>query len=193
MLILSGAPASRISAGEAPRRDPRPGRHVTRSIPVTCTSWTSSEARARERQVLESLLHYGPGPDSSRRHELLVVPRFGTVSPWSSKGRTSRMSAPGAASRRARRRVLTCRASARWPRRLAAIGAVLHDRMTESVLRAPGEAEPFRHAAPSRLHGPLLADGVAALERANAALGLACRRRDRYLDGRSRAGPRPAT
>src|SRR6476619_1107352 len=44
---------------------------------------------ARERALLERLLTYGPRePDGVARlvgAELIVVPRFGTVSPWSSK------------------------------------------------------------------------------------------------------------
>ena len=41
----------------------------------------------QERQVLEALLTYGPkaAPEDLRDDILLVVPRLGTISPWSSK------------------------------------------------------------------------------------------------------------
>ena len=43
---------------------------------------------AAERGTLERLLTYGPADtscDDARRPDLLVLPRFGTISPWSSK------------------------------------------------------------------------------------------------------------
>src|SRR5437764_7017095 len=40
---------------------------------------------AREAEVLERLLEYGPAPQPADGTLFLVVPRLGTVSPWSSK------------------------------------------------------------------------------------------------------------
>jgi len=137
------------------------------------------ESTAEERGVLESLLRYGPAaPDSRPDGEtLLVVPRFGTVSPWSSKATDIAHVCGLAAVRRIERGVAWYVASAErltdadW----TAIGALLHDRMTESVLRDAADAAVlFSHAAPQPLRTvPLRAGGARALEEANADLGLA--------------------
>ena len=112
--------------------------------------------------MLESLLHYGPrAPETTPDGQtVLVVPRFGTVSPWSSKATDIAHVCGLAAVRRIERGVAYFvqagrpLAQAEW----SAVGAVLHDRMTESVLREAGEAEAlFAHAAPQPLR-----DGAAA-------------------------------
>src|SRR5258708_38537581 len=38
-----------------------------------------------ESRILEKLLEYGQPPEAPRGEPLLVVPRLGTISPWSSK------------------------------------------------------------------------------------------------------------
>jgi phosphoribosylformylglycinamidine synthase len=181
MLILSGAPAVsdfRLAKLLAAIRDRVA--HVT-GLDSRYLHFVDlqRELEPGERGVLESLLHYGPKAPESVPHGqvLLVVPRFGTVSPWSSKATDIAHVCGLSAVRRVERGVAyflqgdPALAPADW----AAIGAILHDRMTESVLREPGEAEAlFSHAAPRPLATvPLLAEGVVALERANAALGLA--------------------
>jgi phosphoribosylformylglycinamidine synthase len=137
------------------------------------------EPTADERGVLESLLRYGPAaPDGRPDGEtLLVVPRFGTVSPWSSKATDIAHVCGLAVVRRIERGVAWFVAS---PQRLgdaewAAVGALVHDRMTESVLRDANAAEAlFSHASPQPLRTvPLLEGGAAALEAANVELGLA--------------------
>jgi phosphoribosylformylglycinamidine synthase len=181
MLILSGAPAvsdfrlQKLLAAIRDRVD-----HVS-SLDSRFLHFVDLERQLAvdERGVLESLLHYGPrAPESvPEGHVILVVPRFGTVSPWSSKATDIAHVCGLTAVRRVERGIayyLQCDrplSDGDW----AAIGAVLHDRMTESVLRHASEAEAlFRHASPKPLATvPLLADGVAALERANVALGLA--------------------
>ncbi len=47
----------------------------------------ASELSGREMEVLERLLSYGPRTGQTRPdgQMVLVVPRFGTISPWSSK------------------------------------------------------------------------------------------------------------
>jgi phosphoribosylformylglycinamidine synthase len=138
-----------------------------------------SEPSAEERGVLESLLRYGPAAPEARPdgETLLVVPRFGTVSPWSSKATDIAHVCGLAAVRRIERGVAWFVDStqpltdAAW----AAVGALVHDRMTESVLRDASEAEAlFSHASPQPLRTvPMLEGGAAALEAANAELGLA--------------------
>jgi phosphoribosylformylglycinamidine synthase len=134
---------------------------------------------AAESSILESLLRYGPeAPRELPAGELLLVmPRIGTVSPWSSKATDIVHVCGLPAVRRIERGVAYYLDG---PRRLAdeewrAAAAVLHDRMTEAVLRDPAAAAGlFLHASPRALSiVPLLAQGRAALEAANRELGLA--------------------
>jgi phosphoribosylformylglycinamidine synthase len=181
MLILSGAPAVsdfRLAKLLAAIRD-RVGHGTRLDARYLHFVDLERELEAGERSVLESLLHYGPAaPDAEPLGQLiLVVPRFGTVSPWSSKATDIAHVCGLAAVRRIERGVayyLQCERALtddQW----AAVGAALHDRMTEGVLRDAREAAAlFSHAAPKPLATvPLLAEGRAALEHANAALGLA--------------------
>ncbi len=137
------------------------------------------ELDARESEVLEALLHYGSlAPEADAGSEtLVVVPRFGTVSPWSSKATDIAHVCGLEAVRRIERGVawyLSCGRpldESEW----STIGASLHDRMTETVLRDPASAqELFAHSSPKALATvPLLAQGRDALEQANTSLGLA--------------------
>ncbi|MGZ5078497.1 MAG: phosphoribosylformylglycinamidine synthase [Usitatibacter sp.] len=135
---------------------------------------------AGETQVLEKLLTYGTAATGEPRGGLLLVlPRFGTVSPWSSKAtdivhncglakivRVERGVAyyidtrdPGALTERSRR----------------ALDRVIHDRMTETVVESFADAQHlFSHAKPQPLTiVDILAGGRKALEEANATMGLA--------------------
>jgi phosphoribosylformylglycinamidine synthase len=132
-----------------------------------------------ESGVVEALLRYGPATSASapRGELLLVVPRFGTVSPWSSKATDiAHVCGLRAVSRIERGIAYYLRAER--PLTAAereAIVAVIHDRMTENVLdSAAGAAALFAHHAPRPLATvPVRAGGRAALERANTELGLA--------------------
>ncbi|MBK5930130.1 phosphoribosylformylglycinamidine synthase [Halochromatium salexigens] len=159
---------------------------------------------AEEEAVLARLLRYGPAPEtpdrptaepkedamqglvdsaspSARVDEalLLVVPRPGTISPWSSKATDIAQHCGLDAVRRLERgtayRLQPMSAEGLDATALATAAALLHDRMTEVVLRDPAEAERlFVQAEPRALtRVSLLADGRAALEQANSALGLA--------------------
>jgi phosphoribosylformylglycinamidine synthase len=148
---------------------------------ASATYWHFVEAARAlddaERALLDRLLRYGEqraeaGPDPAGALHL-VVPRFGTISPWASKatdiarncglapverierGIAYRIAGDGAADER--------------------VAAALHDRMTETVLDAlDGADRLFRHFAPRPLATvPVLAGGRAALEQANSGLGLA--------------------
>ncbi len=132
-----------------------------------------------EAAVLESLLRYGPATrvGAPRGEVLLVVPRFGTVSPWSSKATDIAHVCGLTVVRRIERGIAYyVRTERPWSDdQWAAFAGLVHDRMTESVLRDPGDAgELFKHAAPKPLTTvPVLANGRAALETANGSLGLA--------------------
>jgi phosphoribosylformylglycinamidine synthase len=135
----------------------------------------------RESAVLEALLRYGPPGDCGgdrAGQSLWVVPRFGTVSPWSSKASDIAHVCGLDAVRRIERGVryaLGATGRALSAAELAGAAAELHDRMTESVVSEVAELERlFAHAAPGRVASiPLHASGRAALEAADRELGLA--------------------
>ena len=132
-----------------------------------------------EREVLERLLTYGPRIESSAEHggeSILVVPREGTISPWSSKATDIARVCGLDAVRRIERGILYKLHSAQplGSERLATLAAVLFDRMTEMVLFDSAAAERlFGHARPKPLSRISLASGLAGLEAANRELGLA--------------------
>ncbi len=133
---------------------------------------------ARERDILDELLRYGPRlPAAQAGGELvLVVPRCGTISPWSSKA-TDIARVCGLTSVRRLERGIEYRLHAAAPlgsERLRPLATALHDRMTEEALLEPGQAARlFDHAAPRALGRVSLAGGRAALEEADRRLGLA--------------------
>jgi phosphoribosylformylglycinamidine synthase len=125
---------------------------------------------------------------------LWVVPRLGTISPWSSKA-TDILHGAGFALRRVERGTAWQLAGlpAAGTEAHAAVLALLHDAMTQSVLGALDEAQGLFLGG---MAGPLVRialgdDGRAALARANAELGLALARDEiDYLRALRRAGPR---
>jgi phosphoribosylformylglycinamidine synthase len=132
-------------------------------------------------QVLERLLTYGPrgsGKPAERStvamgRQLLVVPRIGTISPWSSKATDIAHICGLDRVRRIERGVSWVAAGVIDD--IPALERALHDRMTESVLESIGQAERlFERAAPRPLGRVALGgDPAGALRRANDTLGLA--------------------
>jgi phosphoribosylformylglycinamidine synthase len=136
-----------------------------------------------EREHLAALLTYGePYAGSSEGPLVIVTPRLGTVSPWASKA-TDIAHNCGLAIRRIERVVeYRLQLASGWlgqarlePAQLGTIAALLHDRMTESVVAERAEArrlftelqaQPMEHIA-------VLGGGRAALEDANRRFGLA--------------------
>ncbi|MCC7484851.1 MAG: phosphoribosylformylglycinamidine synthase [Burkholderiales bacterium] len=133
-----------------------------------------------ERGRHEHILRYGLPPLEGARGELvLVVPRFGTVSPWSSKATDIAWSCGLDAVRRIERG-LAYHIETRGGASLAAaergeLAALLHDRMTEATLGAFDEAWRLFERHERRALGSVsLAGGAApALARANREMGLA--------------------
>jgi phosphoribosylformylglycinamidine synthase len=132
-----------------------------------------------EREVLDRLLTYGPRAGDANElgaGSLLVVPREGTISPWSSKA-TDIAQVCGLEAVRRIERGIAYHVHAPQPlgsERLAALAPELFDRMTEMVLFDPAAAERlFGHAKPKPLSRISLSTGLAALEAANRELGLA--------------------
>jgi phosphoribosylformylglycinamidine synthase len=129
-----------------------------------------------ERAILDQLLTYGPEPhgaEEARGVQLLVVPRPGTISPWSSKAtdiaRNCGLEAVSRIERGVVYRVETPDKSLSADDR-AALLPHIHDRMTEAVLDDVAQASClFEHVAPR----PLTTIPVTGLAQANRALGLA--------------------
>src|SRR5204863_8776671 len=90
-----------------------------------------SEPGGAERAVLERLLRYGFEAPPARGSLYLVVPRPGTVSPWSSKATDIARNCGLQQVRRVERGVAYYVEGAG-----ADIAPLLHDRMTEAVLRS---------------------------------------------------------
>ncbi|WP_193161280.1 phosphoribosylformylglycinamidine synthase [Microbulbifer hainanensis] len=132
----------------------------------------------KEQALLERLLQYGP---TEEKHQpegalLLVVPRPGTISPWSSKATDIAHNAGLTQIHRLERGVAYYISGVELTdAEQAALSAQLHDRMVESVFTEFDQAEQlFREEAPRPLGSVNLLDGGReALEEANVTLGLA--------------------
>jgi phosphoribosylformylglycinamidine synthase len=133
---------------------------------------------SRELEVLGRLLTYGPraqaAPDGG--HCLLVTPRTGTVSPWSSKATDiAKVCGLRSVTRLERGTLYSLRsAEALDTAALCAIAAQLHDRMTESVWLEHTDPQALFGSAPARpLRSVPIGGGRAALAHANRDWGLA--------------------
>jgi phosphoribosylformylglycinamidine synthase len=133
-----------------------------------------------EQRILERLLTYGPRAAAASQggegERLLIVPRAGTLSPWSSKA-TDIAHVCGLAAVERIERGIEYRIAARQPlgpERLSRIAPVLLDRMTEMALLDAAQAERlFGHSAPRPALRIPIAGGREALEAANSTMGLA--------------------
>ena len=134
---------------------------------------------AAERDLLGRLLTYGPRRSSiDERGDLyLVVPRPGTVSPWSSKATDIARNAGLSKIRRVERGIAyyVDTGDGQTPAVRTRIAAGLHDRMVETVLATFDDATLlFDHdAARPLVTVDILGGGREALERANRASGFA--------------------
>ncbi len=136
---------------------------------------------APEHETLARVLTYGPRDNAAddTGDFFLVVPRPGTISPWSSKATDIAANCGLAAVTRVERgvgyRIVTRDHTTVSAVDRAALLPLLHDRMTEAVLTDLSEAtQLFAHFPPRPLTTiPLLAEGRAAIEDANLELGLA--------------------
>jgi len=159
---------------------------VHRIASVSATYWHFVELTrpldAAERATLERLLAYGPEATADQPAEgaqLLVVPRPGTISPWSSKAtdiaRNCGLAAVARIERGVVHRVVSRDGAPLADADRATLLPLLHDRMIEAVFDDIADAALlFAHFPPRPLDTiPLLRDGRAALGRANDELGLA--------------------
>ncbi|RZL11516.1 MAG: phosphoribosylformylglycinamidine synthase, partial [Rubrivivax sp.] len=152
--------------------------------------WVASDAAltAADADKLSGLLNYGDPYEGADAGDLIVVaPRLGTVSPWASKA-TDIAHNCGLAIRRVERVTeyrltlkagllgsLTGGAKPLGADELQACAALLHDRMTESVLLARDAARHLFDEQPGQpmARVDVLGQGQAALEAANTTFGLA--------------------
>ncbi|OIO56684.1 MAG: phosphoribosylformylglycinamidine synthase [Alphaproteobacteria bacterium CG_4_10_14_0_2_um_filter_63_37] len=163
------------------------------------TSETLSDAQIH---ILERLLDHGaplpPLPEKSQL--LLVTPRPGTVSPWSTK-------ATDIARHCGLNSLLRLERGIAWwvagndgedlsPEQLKIIGEAIHDRMIEAVLGDFAQLETlFAHHPPGAVaHADILGQGCPALEAINTRLGLALSSDeiDYLFEAFTRAGRNPS-
>ncbi|AQZ32670.1 phosphoribosylformylglycinamidine synthase [Pseudomonas sp. LPH1] len=179
MLILRGAPA--LSAF----RHGKLLEQLTSKVPAVTGLYAefahfadvTGVLNADEEQVLARLLKYGPSvPVQEPSGKLfLTIPRFGTISPWSSKASDIARNCGLAKVQRLERGIAYYVSGELSEADSAAVAALLHDRMTQLVLSALEDAAAlFSHAQPKPLTAvDVLGGGRAALEQANQDLGLA--------------------
>jgi phosphoribosylformylglycinamidine synthase len=134
-----------------------------------------------ERDVLEKLLSYGPArPDVADGGILLiVVPRPGTISPWSSKATDIVHNCGLDNVRRVERGIVYTLmiedGDALTAEQRQSVLPLIHDRMTEAVLYDVSDTDVlFRHAVPTPYDVvDVMSGGRDALQTANGELGLA--------------------
>ena len=136
---------------------------------------SSRKLEQSESHILEKLLEYGPaGENSAEDGEiLLVLPRIGTISPWSSKATDIAKHCGLDFIERIERGVLY-RFDAPLSKREKLL-PLIHDRMTECVVSSLTDAKAlFRKFDPAPLSTiDILSGGIEALEAANRQMGLA--------------------
>ncbi|MGB2259837.1 MAG: phosphoribosylformylglycinamidine synthase, partial [Porticoccaceae bacterium] len=132
-----------------------------------------------DQTTLKALMTYGPSEESlsTDGHLLLVVPRPGTISPWSSKA-TDIAHNCGLNNVVRVERGTAYYVSANQPlndQQLQQLGEILSDRMVETVFTELQQAEAlFSHQQPAAMtQVDILAGGAPALKLANVELGLA--------------------
>ncbi|MGA7978910.1 MAG: phosphoribosylformylglycinamidine synthase [Chromatiaceae bacterium] len=182
MLVLRGAPALspfRIRKIEE-RLTTEVGQVLTVYAELVHFAELEQTLSGDERAVLDRLLRYGPSlPEHLPQGGMvLVVPRPGTISPWSSKATDIAYNCGLSKIRRLERGTayyLQLDAGAPDEGLLSAAARVLHDRMTQIVLFDLADADCLFVQADARrvTRVDLLSGGREALEQANGDLGLA--------------------
>ncbi len=129
-------------------------------------------------EILNQLLAYGSAPSTGHRgtEHVLVVPRSGTISPWSSKASEIAERCGLTAVNRIERGIeyaleVAAPLSAASKQRIAAL---VHDRMTQTVVLDDSDPDLFAHHDPKPLQTVAIIEfGREALVKANSELGLA--------------------
>jgi phosphoribosylformylglycinamidine synthase len=141
---------------------------------------TSSDLTDQQLETLGKILKYGPKAEvqSTSGQMLLVVPRIGTISPWSSKATDIVHNCGIVEIERIERGTafyITAKEGQLSADELATVRGLIHDRMVEVVLTSTEQAETlFQHAEPAPMASiDVMGGGRAALEQADKELGMA--------------------
>jgi len=144
-------------------------------------AWTENELSPAQQDTLRKILTYGPqlAEEAPNGELFLVIPRPGTISPWSSRATDIARHCGLENMKRLERGVayyaVTVDGSPLNETENQALKALIHDRMTEAVFGSLDDAERLYHTAePAPLTTvDILGGGKAALDKANADMGLA--------------------
>ncbi|MEI6715381.1 MAG: phosphoribosylformylglycinamidine synthase [Verrucomicrobiota bacterium] len=182
MLILRGSQAlSDFRLNNLLRSLTEAGLHV-HSIAAEFTHlvYSESDLQPEHRAILEKLLTYGPKRTATPLDGalLIVAPRPGTISPWSSKATDiARICGLNPIQRIERVIAFTLNTGGATltPEQKTQVSAKLHDRMTQSIFEDWNALEVlFSHQSPAPMTSvPVLKEGRPALVAANQTLGLA--------------------
>lgn len=138
---------------------------------------TQTELTSTEMQLLGRLLKYGPAStvEQPKGQLYLVIPRFGTISPWSSKATDIAHNCGIAQINRIERGIAYYIDGELSISEQHTVTSLLHDRMTQQVINQQEQAQAlFNHAQPRPLTIiDILGKGRVALEETNQQLGLA--------------------
>ena len=166
---------------------------------------STAELSEDDTQRLSAMLTYGePFEGQTEGEPFIVLPRFGTISPWASKATDIAHNCGMAHIHRIERGVayavqlksgLLGKTKPLDKNKAQAVAALLHDRMTETVIRTPDQAQAlFTELSPQPLAFiDIIRGGRNALTDANLALGLALSddEIDYLLDAFTHAGRNP--
>jgi phosphoribosylformylglycinamidine synthase len=144
-------------------------------------AWSESQLSTDQQAVLEQILTYGPKmtAETPSGQPFLVVPRPGTISPWSSRAtdiaRHCGLEGMTRLERGIAYYVTTADSTPLSESELLALKPLIHDRMTEVVFLDMADANRLYHqSTPVPMHSiDILVGGKAALEAANLEMGLA--------------------
>jgi phosphoribosylformylglycinamidine synthase len=144
-------------------------------------AWTEGELSAAQQDTLKQILTYGPKmvEETPSGELFLVVPRPGTISPWSSRATDIARHCGLEGMQRLERGIAVYAATADGSPltedEKRALKPLIHDRMTEAVFGSLDDAEKLYHEAqPAPLSTvDILGGGKAALVAANSDMGLA--------------------
>ncbi|MCG7985014.1 MAG: phosphoribosylformylglycinamidine synthase [Candidatus Thiodiazotropha lotti] len=182
MLILRGAPA--LSDFRLQKLTKRLSEQLGAAVDLVSEylhfANVEQSLEAEEKAVLETILRYGPSRPARTPSGtlLLVVPRSGTLSPWSSKATDIAHHCGLEKVHRLERGIghyLSIEGEPLNSEQFMQAAALLHDRMTETVLSDAEDASClFQQAEPAEYKQvDVIKGGLDALKRANQSLGLA--------------------
>jgi phosphoribosylformylglycinamidine synthase len=164
-------------------------------------AWVEGQLSPEQNETLQQILTYGPklAEEMPQGELFLVIPRPGTISPWSSRATDIARHCGLESMQRLERGVAyyaaTADGSVLTEDERRAFRAQIHDRMTEAVFASLDDADRLYHTAqPAPLATvDILGGGKGALQAANAEMGLALSpdEVDYLLENFSRIGRNP--